>query len=73
MNGLSILMFIFAFLIFIAGLWIYTGHRSELLLWKADFYKTATDEQIKAVGKWTMIVSIIPIIIALIALFTGIE
>lgn len=73
MNGLSILMFIFSLGIFLAGLWVFTGHRSELLLWKANFYKTATDDQIKSVGKWTMISSLIPLIIGILALIFGIE
>ena len=34
MYGFSVLFFIFGFLIFLAGLYIYTGHKSELLLWK---------------------------------------
>lgn len=67
MNGLSILMFIFGFLIFIAGLYIYKGHNSELLIWRG-YNKNATKEQLKVIGKWTMIVSLIPIIIGIIAL-----
>ena len=68
MNGLTILMFIFATLIFLAGLYIYTGHNSELLIWKG-YNKNASKEELRNIGKWTMIVSIIPIIIGIIGIF----
>ncbi len=69
MSGLSVLMFIFGLGIVLAGLYIYTGHRSELLLWKTHNVKRLTIEELKTIGKWTMISSIIPFIVALIGLF----
>ena len=39
MNGFSIFMFIFAGLILIAGLVLYTGHKDEVLLWKVQNIK----------------------------------
>ena len=68
MNGLTILMFIFAFLIFLAGLYIYTGHNSELLIWKG-YKKNATKEELRNIGKWTMLTSILPIIVGIIGIF----
>ena len=68
MSGLSILMFIFAFCIFLAGLYIYTGHNSELLLWKG-YNKNATKEELQNVGKWTMLTSLIPVIIGIVGFF----
>ena len=72
MNGFSCLMFIFAFLIFIAGIYLYTGHKNELLLWKVHDIKKFTIEETKNVGKWTMISSLVPLILAIIGLFLGI-
>ena len=72
MNGFSCLMFIFSFLIFLAGLYLYTGHKNEVLLWKVHDIKKFTIEQTKNVGKWTIIVSIIPLILAIIGLFLDI-
>ena len=72
MNGLSVFMFIFGVLIIIAGLYIYTGHNSELLIWKG-YNKNATKEELKNIGKWTMIVGIIPILISIIAAVFNLE
>ena len=69
MNGLSILMFIFGLGIFLAGLYIYTGHRSEVLLWKGPDPKKMSLEDLKKVGKITMISSLLPVIIGIIGLF----
>lgn len=71
MSGFSILMIIFGFLIFLAGLYLYTGHKSELLLWKVPDIKKFTKEETINVGKWTMISSIIPFLLALLGLVIG--
>ncbi len=68
MYGFSVLFFIFGFLIFLAGLYIYTGHKSELLLWKTHNVEKLTLKELKHIGKWTMISSIIPIILAILGL-----
>ena len=72
MNGFSILMFIFGFFVFLAGIYLYTGHKNEVLLWKVHDIKKFTIEQTKNVGKWTMIASIVPLIIAVLGLFLDI-
>ena len=66
--GFSILMFIFSFFIFLAGLYIFTGHNSELLLWKT-YRKNTPISELKNIGKWTMISSIIPFVLAIYGLF----
>ena len=68
MNGFSCLMLIFSILIFLAGLYIYTGHNSEVLIWKA-YNKNATKEELENIGKWTMIASIIPFILFIVGFF----
>ena len=68
LNGFSILMFIFSFLTFLAGLYIYRGHNSELLIWKGH-NKNATKKDLEVTGGWVMIVSGIILIIGIVGLF----
>lgn len=72
MIGFSILMIIFGLLIFIAGLYIYKGHNSELLLWKG-YNKNATKQELKTVGMWTMIASFVPFILAILGIIFNFE
>ena len=65
MNGFSVFMFIFGLLLYAAGIYIYTGHNSELLIWKG-YNKNATKEELKNIGKWVIIVGSIPIILAIL-------
>ena len=68
MNGFSCLMFIFAISVLLAGWYIFRGHDISLLLWRAP-YQNLTKEQQKNLGKWTMITSIIPFLLAIMGLF----
>ena len=72
MNGFSIFMFIFAGLIFIAGLILFTGHKDEVLLWKVQDIKNFPMEKVKEIGKWTMISSLIPLVIAILGVIFNI-
>lgn len=65
MSSFAILFFIFATCVLLAGLYMYTGHKIEMLEWKAAF-KNLKKEQWKNIGKWTMISSIFIYIIAII-------
>ena len=70
MNGLAIFMIIFGILIFLCGLYLYQGKNgdfTQLLLWKTHKDKY-TKEELQSAGKWTMIVSLIPIIIAILSI-----
>ncbi len=69
MNGFSLLMLIFGILVFLSGIYLYTGHKNELLLWKTYDIKKVTKEELKVIGKWTMIASVIPIILCIIGFF----
>ena len=69
MNGISILMFALGIGVFLAGLWLFTGHKSELLLWKNPQAKKMSLAEVKNVGKWTMISSAIIVAIGVIFLF----
>ena len=66
MNGFSVLFFIFGIMILIAGIVLYTGHKDEVLLWKVYDVKKLPQSELKKIGKWTMISSIIPFIIDII-------
>ena len=68
MNGFSIFMVIFGICTFLVGLYVFGGHKIELLSWKVA-YKNLTKGEWKNIGKWTMIVSIIPFILAIIGFF----
>lgn len=72
MSGFSILMFIFGLLVFLAGLYLYTGHKNELLLWRVHDIKKFTIEETIEVGKWTMISSIILFLLAIIGFLLGV-
>ena len=72
MNGFSCLMLIFSAGILIAGIVLYTGHKDQVLLWKIPDIRKVTKEQVKNIGKWTMICSIIPLALAIIGLFLDI-
>ena len=71
LNGFSILMFIFGLLVFAAGLYIYKGHNSELLIWKGR-NPHATKHDLRVTGGWTMVASGIILIIGFIGLFLDI-
>ncbi|MBQ3306729.1 MAG: hypothetical protein IJG68_00890 [Bacilli bacterium] len=69
MNGFSCLMIIFGVLIFLAGLYIYTGHKNPVLLWKVYNLDTISKKELQNIGKWTMISSIIPFLLSILGFF----
>ena len=69
MNGISILMFALGIGTFLAGVYLATGHKSEILLWKNPQASKMSDKEVRNVGKWTMIASLAPIVIGIIFLF----
>ncbi len=69
MKEAGIFLFIFGICVFLCGLYLYTGHKSELLLWKVHDIKNFTIEQTKNVGKWTIISSVIIFVISTILYF----
>ena len=71
MNGFAILMFIFAVCIFFTGLYMFTGHKLEIM-WQATF-KNLSIEEWKNVGKWTMIVSAITLILGVLGVVFNFE
>lgn len=65
MSYFSVLMFIFATLVLLFGLYIYKGHDVSKLFVRASF-KNLTKEEWINIGKWTMISSIFIYLIAII-------
>ncbi len=68
MGGFSILFFIFATCTLLVGLYMFTGHKLEIMTYRAAF-KNLSKSEWKNIGKWTMISSIFIYIIAVIGLF----
>lgn len=67
MNGFSILFFIFATLVLVVGIYMYTGHKVELLTGRAAFQNLKKDEW-KNIGKWTIVVSLFIYLIAILGI-----
>ena len=65
-------MFIFASLVLLIGLYMYSGHKLEIFTIRPAFKNLSKDEW-KNIGKWTMISSILIYIIAIIALIFNVE
>ena len=68
MNGFSILFIIFGLLVFLVGLYMFTGHKLDIMTFRAAFRNLSKDEW-KNIGKWTMLSSIIIYLIAILGLF----
>ena len=71
MSYFGIFMLIFAICVLLSGLYMYTGHKIYLIQYKASFKNLSIDGW-KNVGKWTMISSLVPLILAIIGLFLDI-
>ena len=67
MNGFSILMLIFGTCVFLTGLFMYTGHKIDLLTGRTAYQNLKKSEWIN-IGKWTMIASIFIFLLAIIGL-----
>lgn len=65
MKEFGILMIIFATLVFLAGLYMFTGHKIEILTGRPA-YKNLNKNEWKNIGKYTMIVSVGIFILALL-------
>ena len=72
MNGFSTLMFIFAISVFLVGLYMFTGHKIDMLTWRVPYQNLNSDDW-KKIGKYTMIVSMFILIIGIIVLIFNIQ
>lgn len=67
MVGFGTLMIIFGGLIILAGLYTFTGHYSDILLWKTHM-KDRSKEYLSYLGKVIMCVGLTPVISGAIAM-----
>ena len=72
MSGFGIFMLIFASVLLLNGIYMFTGHELKMIKWKAAF-KGITIDGWKKVGKYTIIVSICIFILGIIALIFNFE
>ena len=71
LNGLSILMFIFGLCVLLVGLYMFAGHKLGIMDYRPAFKNLSKKEWIN-IGKWTMISSVLIILIGIIAMFLDI-
>ena len=64
-------MFIFGFVVLLVGLYMYTGHKLEIMTIRAAF-RNLTISEWKRIGKYTMIVSIFIFVVAIVGYFFNI-
>lgn len=67
MSGFGILMLIFASMLLLSGIYMFTGHKIDLLTGRPVFKNTTIDEW-KRIGKYTIIVSIFIYIIGFLGI-----
>ena len=67
MSGFGILFLIFGICVFLVGLYMFRGHKLDMLTWRAA-YKNLDIDQWKNIGKWTMITSIFIFALAIVGL-----
>ena len=65
-------MLIFATMVLLTGLYMFTGHKLSVIAWKAAF-KNVTIDGWKKIGKYTMIVSIFIYILGIVAIIFKFE
>lgn len=68
MHGYSVLMLIFGICIFLIGIYVYTGHYSQILFARSHM-KNPGKEYLKYLGKIILLVSTAPIISAISGFF----
>ena len=67
MSGFGIFMLIFATCLLLVGLYMFTGHKLEIMTYRAAF-KNLNKSEWKNIGKWVMIVSIFIYVLGIIAI-----
>ena len=67
MSGFGILMLIFGLALLLTGLYMYTGHKLDILTWRVAFRNLSIDEW-KKIGKYTIIVSVFVFILGIIGI-----
>ncbi len=68
----GIFILIFALCVLLTGLYMFTGHKLNILTWRAAF-KNLTIDKWKNIGKWTMISSLFIAIIGVILIILQVD
>ena len=68
----GIFMLIFALCVLLTGLYMFTGHKLEIMTWRVAF-RNLTIEKWKNIGKWTMISSTLIAIIGIILIILQVD
>ena len=72
MSGFGILMIIFSISLFLMGLYMFTGHKLDVLTGKPSF-KNLTIVEWKIIGKYTMIISVFVLMLGIIGIVFNFE
>ena len=72
MSGFGILFIIFASLVFLTGLYMFTGHKLGIMTGRPAF-KNLTKEEWKNIGKYTMIVSLFILLLGIVGIIFNFE
>ncbi len=72
MSGFGILMLIFAALLFLIGIYMFTGHKVGILEGRVAF-RGLSKEEWKNIGKYTIFVSIFVLILGIIGIIFNFE
>ena len=72
MSGFGVLMLIFATMILLVGLYMFTGHKLDMLEWRCAFQNLTIDKW-KEIGKYTMIVSVFVYILGIVGIIFHFE
>ena len=72
MSNVGIFMLIFAVAVFLAGLHMFTGHPIHMLTWRVPFRNMKKEGWIET-GKWTMVSSVLILIISILCFIFHVE
>ena len=72
MSGFGILMLIFATALLLVGIYMFTGHKLDIMTWRVAFRNLTIDDW-KKIGKWTIIVSIFVYVLGIIGIIFNFE
>ena len=67
MSNFSIFMLIVGTSVLLVGIYLFTGCKLSAIAWNKP-YKSKWQQQFKIIGKWMMIVSLFPFVLAIIDL-----
>lgn len=67
MSPVGILFLIFATCVLLVGLYMFTGHKLDIMTWRVAFRNLSIDDW-KRIGKYTMLASLLIYLLAVVAI-----